>query len=230
VWLEHEMYGVERARVPQRYEEARDALLAALTSKFLDFKSEHFEFRNIEMTMRPLQQPHPPLWYGIANPASTVWAAAHDANVISLMPLSIAAPCLERYREEWAKLGKATDRLPALGLMRHIVVAETDADAEKLARRAFAKWRASFTDLWQRRQVQFPLEHLLPRDWDGYVRQGLAVAGTPQTVREFLVDQTHTARANFVLGQMVFGAMHEDEARHSLGLFSREVIPALGAI
>jgi len=75
--------------------------------------------------------------------------------------------------------------------------------------------------------VQFPLEHLLPRDWAGYVRQGLAVAGTPGTVREFLADQTLAAGANFVLGQMVFGAMHEDEARHSLELFSQEVIPAL---
>jgi alkanesulfonate monooxygenase SsuD/methylene tetrahydromethanopterin reductase-like flavin-dependent oxidoreductase (luciferase family) len=229
VWIEHEMYGVERARVSQRYEEVRDALLAALTSTVLDFRGEHFEFRQVEITMRPLQQPHPPLWYGIANPDSTVWAAAHDVNVISLMPLGIAAPCLKRYREEWAKLDKPADRLPALGLLRHIVVADTDAEAERLAHRAFAKWRASFTDLWQRSQVQFPLEHLLPRDWDGYVRQGLAVAGTPSTVREFLADQTLAAGANFVLGQMVFGAMHEDEARHSLELFSQEVIPALAA-
>lgn len=227
VWIEHQMYGVERARVPQRYEEVRDALLAALTSRFLDFRGEHFEFRHVEMTMRPLQQPHPPLWYGIANPDSTVWAAAHDVNVISLMPLAIAEPCLKRYREEWAKLGKPLDQLPAVGLLRHIVVAETDAEAERLARRAFAKWRASFTDLWERSQVPFPLEHLLPREWDGYVKQGLAVAGTPRTVGEFLADQTLAAGANFVLGQMVFGAMHEDEARHSLELFSKEVIPAL---
>jgi len=227
VWIEHEMYGVERARVPQRYQEARDALLAALTSRFLDFKGEYFEFRHVEITMRPLQQPHPPLWYGIANPDSTVWAAAHDVNVISMMPLRGATPCLERYREEWAKLDKPADRLPAVGLLRHIVVADTDAEAERVARRAFAKWRSSFTDLWQRSEVPFPLEHVLRREWDGYVEQGLAVAGTPQTVREFLVDQTRAAGANFVLGQMVFGAMHEDEARHSLELFSSEVIPAL---
>jgi alkanesulfonate monooxygenase SsuD/methylene tetrahydromethanopterin reductase-like flavin-dependent oxidoreductase (luciferase family) len=230
VWMEHEMYGVERAGVPQRYAEARDALLAALTSAVLDFRSDHFAFDRIEMTMRPLQQPHPPLWYGIANPDSTVWAAAHDANAISLMPLEIAARCLKRYREEWAKLGKPEAGLPALGLMRHIVVSETDAEAERLARRAFAKWRASFTDLWERSQVPFPLEHLLPRDWDGYVRQGLAVAGAPSTVREFLADQTAAAGANFVLGQMIFGAMHEDEARHSLELFSRDVIGVIGVI
>jgi alkanesulfonate monooxygenase SsuD/methylene tetrahydromethanopterin reductase-like flavin-dependent oxidoreductase (luciferase family) len=219
------MYGIERASVPQRYEEVRDALLAALTSTFLDFRSEHFEFRHVEITMRPLQQPHPPLWYGIANPDSTVWAAAHDVNVISLMPLGIAAPCLKRYREEWAKLGKPSDQLPAVGLLRHIVVAETES---RPASRA--------PSLREMAGVVYGSVGAQP---------GAVSAGTPAparlgritirasrcrhpgTVREFLADQTLAAGANFVLGQMVFGAMHEDEARHSLELFSQEVIPAL---
>ena len=33
VWIEHEMYGIERARVPQRYQESRDVLLAAQPTK-----------------------------------------------------------------------------------------------------------------------------------------------------------------------------------------------------
>ena len=94
VWIEHEMYGVERARVPKRYEEARDVLLAALTSSFLDFHGEHFQFRRVEITMRPLQQPHPPLWYGIANPDSTVWThtrSSVSANFFnSALPSSLA--------------------------------------------------------------------------------------------------------------------------------------------
>src|SRR5262245_14545252 len=158
VWIEQEMYGIERASVPRRYAEVRDVLLAAVTAQFQDVDGEDFRFRHVEVTLRPLQQPHPPLWYGIANPDSTVWAAANDVNVISLMPLEIATACLKRYREEWAKLGKPEARLPALGVLRHIVVADTDGEAERLARRAFARWRASFTDLWQRSQVQFQLE------------------------------------------------------------------------
>jgi alkanesulfonate monooxygenase SsuD/methylene tetrahydromethanopterin reductase-like flavin-dependent oxidoreductase (luciferase family) len=227
VWIEHELYGFERARVPRRYEEVREVLLQALTSKFVNFSGEHFTFRNVEIVMRPLQQPHPPLWYGVANPDSTAWAAANDVNVVSLMPPSGAAACLSRYREEWAKLGKAASALPCLGLMRHIVVGETDAEAERIARAAFSKWRASFTDLWERSGVPFPLEHILEREWDGYVKNGLAVAGTAATVREFLAAQIKQAGANLVLGQMVFGTMREDEALNSLRLFSRDVIPAL---
>ncbi len=227
VWLEHELYGVERAQVPERYAEARDILLQALTLDVVNFSGAHFNFKNVQIVMRPFQKPHPPLWYGVANPDSTAWAAANDVNVVSLMPVEGAAKCLSRYREEWTKLGKPTSALPHLGILRHIVVAETDNDAERIARAAFRKWRASFTELWERRSVPFPLEHILQREWDGYVRNGLAVAGTANTVREFLASQTKAAGANLVLGQMVFGAMREDETLHSLKLFSRDVIPAL---
>jgi alkanesulfonate monooxygenase SsuD/methylene tetrahydromethanopterin reductase-like flavin-dependent oxidoreductase (luciferase family) len=228
VWLEQELYGVERSLVPQRYAEARDVLLQALTSGTVNFSGEHFTFSNVQMVMQTLQKPHPPLWYGVANPDSTVWAAANDVNVVSLMPIKSAANCLNRYREEWAALGKSAGALPFLGILRHIVVGETDREAERVARAAFVKWRASFTDLWERRGVAFPLESTLPKQWDGYVANGLAVAGTARTVREFLADQIAESGANFVLGQMVFGTMSEPEARHSLELFSRDVIPALG--
>jgi len=227
VWIEHEMYGIERARVPQRYAEARDVLLQALTSERLNFEGEHFTFRNVEIVMRPLQRPHPPLWYGIANPDSAPWAAANDVNVVSLMPVSAAAKCLNRYREERSRLGKDGEVQPLLGLMRHIVVAQTDQEAERIARAAFKKWRASFTDLWERKGVPFPLEHILTREWEGYVANGLAVAGSPATVREFLAAQIKEAGATLVLGQMIFGAMPEEEALNSLRLFSREVIPRL---
>jgi alkanesulfonate monooxygenase SsuD/methylene tetrahydromethanopterin reductase-like flavin-dependent oxidoreductase (luciferase family) len=227
VWIEHEIYGVERACVPQRYAEARDVLLQALTSDVVNFTGEHFSFKNVQIVMRPLQKPHPPLWYGVANPESTVWAAANAVNVVSLMPIGGATKCLSRYREEWAKLGKVASALPLLGLMRHIVVGETDSEAERIARTAFRKWRASFTDLWERSGVTFPLEHILVREWDGYVKNGLAVAGAANTVREFLASQTKEAGANLVLGQMIFGTMREEEALNSLKLFSCDVIPAL---
>jgi alkanesulfonate monooxygenase SsuD/methylene tetrahydromethanopterin reductase-like flavin-dependent oxidoreductase (luciferase family) len=227
VWIEHELYGIERARVAQRYDEVRDILLEALTSDVVNFSGEHFSFNNVEIVMRPFQKPHPPLWYGVANPDSTAWAAANDVNVVSLMPVEGAAKCLGRYKEEWARLGKAASALPHLGLMRQIVVGETDSDAERIARAAFKKWRASFTDLWDRRGVPFPLDHIMQREWDGYVKNGLAVAGSANTVREFLASQIKDTGANLVLGQMVFGTMREDEALHSLELFSRDVIPAL---
>jgi alkanesulfonate monooxygenase SsuD/methylene tetrahydromethanopterin reductase-like flavin-dependent oxidoreductase (luciferase family) len=229
VWLEHELYGLDRDAVAERYAEAVEVLRLALTSERFSFSGKYFEFRDVPMVLRPWQKPQPPLWYGIANPDSTAWAAANDVNVASLLSTANAQRCFSRYRDHWASLGKAQDALPFLGLARHIVVGETDAEALRIAREAYSKWRSSFTHLWEQRGVVFPLEGMFARDWDAFAADGRAIAGDARTVREFLAAQVAESEANFILAQMVFGTMRYESALHSLTLFSNEVIPAFVA-
>jgi alkanesulfonate monooxygenase SsuD/methylene tetrahydromethanopterin reductase-like flavin-dependent oxidoreductase (luciferase family) len=226
VWIEQELYGISREVVPQRYDEAREVLLQALASRVVNFKGEHFTFVDYPMVLRPFQQPRPPLWYGIGNPDSAPWAAANDVNVVSLQPARMAVKCLDRYREEWARLGKPAQELPFLGLARHVVVAETDEEARRIARAAYTRWRASFGQLWDRRSVPNPLAAALPPEWDRFEANGSGIAGSAATVREFIRAQSSEAHANFMLCQMVFGSMAHDGALRSLELFAAEVAPA----
>ena len=227
VWPEHELYGLDPSSIPARYAEARDVLLQALTRATVNFTGEHFRVPNFNMVLRPYQSPRPPLWYGIGNPDSAVWAAANDANVVSLQPAAVARRTLDRYREEWAKLGKPVDALPFLGLARHVVVAESDAAAQRIARAAYPRWRASFSHLWEQRGLEVPVK--LPREWDALERSGMSIAGTPPRVRDYLAEQAHGAGANFFLCQMVFGDIGYEDALRSLTLFSSGVAPELAA-
>jgi alkanesulfonate monooxygenase SsuD/methylene tetrahydromethanopterin reductase-like flavin-dependent oxidoreductase (luciferase family) len=224
VWIEQELYDVAPASVPERYAEARDVLLAALASPRVNFEGRHFHFRNFPMVLRPHQSPRPPLWYGIGNPDSAPWAATHSANVISLMPAAAARRPLDRYREEWTKLGRPESALPFLGLARHVVVADTDAEAQQIARKAFPRWRASLSALWDERGVAFPIK--MPREWDALQESGLCIAGAPATVCHYLAEQRAQAGANFFLCQMVFGEIGYEDALRSLTLFASEVMPA----
>lgn len=225
VWPELELYDVDPASVAERYQEARDIVLAALGGHTVNFIGKHFQVRDFPMTLRPYQQPRPPLWYGIGNPESAVWAAANRANIISLMPAAPARRCLDRYREEWAKLARSEAELPFLGLARHVVVADTDAEARRIARKAFARWRRSFSAIWDHRAVPLPLD--LPTDWDGLEARQLAIAGAPRTVREYIASQRSETHATYWLAQLIFGDMQYDDALRSLTLFGNEVIPAL---
>jgi alkanesulfonate monooxygenase SsuD/methylene tetrahydromethanopterin reductase-like flavin-dependent oxidoreductase (luciferase family) len=225
VWLEHEIYDVDPASSAERYAEARDLVLQALTQTSVNFSGRHFRVRDFPMVLRPYQTPHPPLWYGIGNPDSAVWAAAHSANVVSLQPAAIARRTLDRYREEWHKLGRADSALPFLGVARHVVVADTEAEARRIARGAYPRWRASFSSLWERRGVPTPLS--LPQEWDPLQEAGGSIAGTPAMVREYLQAQRASAGTNFFLCQMVFGDIGYEEALRSLTLFAGEVAPAL---
>ncbi len=223
VWPEQALYDVDPQSVPERYAEARDILLQALTSERVSFSGKYFRVHDFPMVLRPYQKPRPPLWYGIGNPQSAVWAAAERVNVVSLLPASIARRALDRYREEWAELGRAEAELPFLGLARHLVVADSDAEALRIARGAFPRWRKSFSALWDERGIPFPFE--FPWEWDGLAERRLGCAGSPRTVREFLAEQAAEAGATLFLCHFIFGTIGYEDALRSLTLFAEEVAP-----
>jgi alkanesulfonate monooxygenase SsuD/methylene tetrahydromethanopterin reductase-like flavin-dependent oxidoreductase (luciferase family) len=225
VTLEQELYDIDPATTNKRYEEARDIVLAALSSAQVDFKGEYFQVRDFPMVLQCLQKPRPPLWYGLGNPDSAVWAAQVSANVISLRAPAATKVALDRYRAEWAALGRAAQDLPFMGVCRHVVVAETDAQAQAAARSAFARWRGSLAALWDRRGTALPVA--LPQQWDEMQANGMGIAGTPQRILEYVAAQTEAVGGNFFLCQMMFGDMPLEFAQQSARLFAFEVAPQL---
>ena len=95
----------------------------------------------------------------------------------------------DRYRAEWAALGNPADELPLIGVIRHIVIAQTGNEALEIARRGYRKWRDSFLLLWRKHNVQLPNPNaLFPEQFEQAETQGRAVAGTPEHVRRVLAD------------------------------------------
>ena len=225
VWIEQQIFGVEPASVPERYVEARDIILQALSSGEVNFKGKHYTFEGFPMVLKPYQQPHPPLWYGLGSPNSAIWCAANSVNVVSMMGAGVARGPFDRYKQEWESLGRPSKDLPVIALNRHIVVADTDEAALKIARPAYLKWRNSFSWLWDLKGVPFPFPY--PETFDAHAAAGLSVAGSPATVRDMLARDVEAAGANGVLGHMVFGSMPYEDCLRSLELFAAEVMPAL---
>jgi len=226
VFIEQQSFGVNPDEVPERYNEARDILIQALTSDTVNFKGKHYVFEDFKVMIRPVQQPHPPLWYGLSSPETAVWCAANDVNAVSLAPAARAAVPFARYREEWDKLGKAPADIPLMGINRHVVVAPTEAEARKTAISAYDRWYANFSQLWERKGV--PTPPVFPTSWEAQEAAGLGVAGPPDKVREFLADQLKTAGATYLVGQMIFGDIPYQGALQSLEMFAKEVAPGLG--
>jgi alkanesulfonate monooxygenase SsuD/methylene tetrahydromethanopterin reductase-like flavin-dependent oxidoreductase (luciferase family) len=226
VFIEQRLYGFEPDEIAERYGEAIEILFQALGKGEVRFSGKFYNYPNFPMVLQPYQAPHPPLWYGINNPASTAWAAANGVNVVSLAPARVAAAIMSRYREEWDKLAKPAADLPCLGLARHVVVAETDAEAKRIAAAAFVPWRASMAHLWEKMNAHHPLLDAMPHNWAAFEAKGDCIAGTPATVRDYLARESATAGANYFACHLVFGTMHHEDAIRSLELFAREVMPA----
>ena len=225
VWIEQQLYDVDPASVPERYVEARDIILQALTSEEVNFSGKHYRVDAFPMVLKPYQQPHPPLWYGLSSANSAIWCAKARVNVVSMAGGAMARTPFDRYKQEWDSLGRASQDLPVMALNRHIVVADTDEAAQRIARAAYLKWRNSFSWLWDLKGVPFPFPY--PETFDAHAAAGLSVAGSPRTVRDALAHEIEAAGANGVLGHMIFGSIAYEDALRSLELFAAEVMPAL---
>jgi alkanesulfonate monooxygenase SsuD/methylene tetrahydromethanopterin reductase-like flavin-dependent oxidoreductase (luciferase family) len=178
------------------------------------------------MILRPFQEPHPPLWYGLGHLAGAEWAATNNVHVITNHPAEGARPLFERYREVWQRK-QGRQPMPKLGLGRHVVVAPTDAQAEALARPNYAVWYANLTKLW-RDFGAIPIR--FARDFDEARQRGIAIAGTPARVREEIEHQVAASGCTYFVVRLMFANMTEAEAVGSIDLFTAEVMPHLAVV
>jgi alkanesulfonate monooxygenase SsuD/methylene tetrahydromethanopterin reductase-like flavin-dependent oxidoreductase (luciferase family) len=226
--IEIEYYGANPDEAQEIYAEAVELVLKGLTHKVLDFEGKRFAFRNVPMEIEPLQKPHPPLWYGAHSPDSAERAARKGLHMVTNdMPAPTRA-MIARYRQVWRELHGAAAVLPKMGVVRFIVVADSDAKAMTIARRAYLRWRTSFTHLFKKFGTA-PQSPLNVNSFDDLIKQGQAIAGSPETVRTFLAAQLMDNGANYVVGQLCFGDLTLDEMLRSVELFSAQVMPTLRA-
>ena len=224
--IELAVYGQDPEEAQRIYTEGLDLVLQGLTRKTLDFAGEFFNFTDVPMELEPLQKPHPPLWYGVHSPESAERAARRGLNIVSLDPAAPTRTFTDRFREVWEEVhGNGGAALPRIGLGRFVVVAGDDAEALRIARRAYPVWHRSFNHLFRLRGSS--PRHQRPPDFDGVLASGQGIAGSPGTVRAFLQSQAETAGANYLVGQFAFGDISLDEALRSVELFSEHVMPGL---
>ncbi|HVZ54237.1 MAG TPA: LLM class flavin-dependent oxidoreductase [Pseudolabrys sp.] len=223
---EHQRFGIEPKDAQAMYHEAFAVLMRAFENDVIDFEGKFYKFKDYVVQVKPLQRLHPPLWYGAPNPEAIAWAAPNAINVVSLGPAARARAISDRYVQEWEMLGRPAGELPGIGITRHVIVADTDAQAQRIARNAYPRWRAAMDFIWRRSGVEFTLKDIYPLDFEGLERIGHGIAGSPATVRDYMARLKDETGVNCVLCQMTFGDMASEDAAHSIRLFGREVIPA----
>jgi alkanesulfonate monooxygenase SsuD/methylene tetrahydromethanopterin reductase-like flavin-dependent oxidoreductase (luciferase family) len=216
-------YALDFAQTGAMYHEAFQVLLKGLTADELTFDGKFYRFDKVPMVLKPVQRPHPPLWYGVSIPDNADWPAANDVNIVSLAPPAAVRPIFERYQATRRKLGKGDTTLRGVG--RHVVVADTDDKALEIARRAYPRWRTNFFWLFRRHGSAPRVGDLYPESFDQLAALKTGVAGSPQTVRDFIAAEIEATGTNYFVPWLAFGDMTVEETLHSVDLFAREVMP-----
>ncbi len=212
--------------------EALDTILYGLTHTMLEHKGKHFTYENVPMELRPLQQPHPPIWYPSSSAVSAAFIGAGGYNFSTLGSVAEARKCVAAYKEAYARrVGPLRPPAPftggtAIGVNRHVVVAATDEEAKRIAAPAYDRWYASLTKLWRENKVAGPA---IARDTFSNVGEAMAagsfIVGSPATVCAEIERQIAAIGVNYFICGMYFGDMAHAQAMRSLDLFASEVMP-----
>jgi alkanesulfonate monooxygenase SsuD/methylene tetrahydromethanopterin reductase-like flavin-dependent oxidoreductase (luciferase family) len=222
---ETQAYGLDFNQTQAMYHEAYQVLLKGLNTEELSFNGKYYRFDKVPMILKPVQRPHPPLWYGVTLPGNADWPAQNDVNIIALGLRDNTTAIVERYRHARMAAGRDPDAT-LIGISRHVVVADTDEEALRIARRAYPRWRENFRWLFARHGAEPRVIGIYPPDFDDLQAMDNGIAGSPKTVRRFIEEEMAASKLNYFAPWLAFGDLTLAETLRSVELFAKDVMPA----
>jgi alkanesulfonate monooxygenase SsuD/methylene tetrahydromethanopterin reductase-like flavin-dependent oxidoreductase (luciferase family) len=129
---EYVTYATNPAETRERFAEALALIVRAWTEpQPFGWQGRHFEYRDICIWPRPVQQPHPPIYMSGSSPESGEWAARHRISIgLAVTTLPLAAKAAAHYRA----CAEATGWQPEPENVLYRVVAHVaESDDEALA-------------------------------------------------------------------------------------------------
>ena len=225
--------------------DAYACLLAGLTAgETFSYSGKYFTYKDVPVWLRPQQKPYPAMWYGSSNATGSTWSGEHGLHFTANGPTRMARENLDTYKAALKKRGGVmqpkAEFAPqgfggaAIGVLREIVVADTDRQAERIARPAaefhlanlnWLRGKHGVTDLTNRLRTAGAAKY------EDLVSEGVVIAGSPDTVVKAIERQNgELGGVNYLLAYMMFGNMALPDALRSLDLFAKEVMPQIAKL
>jgi alkanesulfonate monooxygenase SsuD/methylene tetrahydromethanopterin reductase-like flavin-dependent oxidoreductase (luciferase family) len=230
---------LDRDTAQARFDEGIEILLRAWSGETFSYSGKAWGYEEISCRPQPLQKPHPPIYYGATAPDSPAMVARRGWNLaLSRQPLANCAKAIAYYRAERLKQGNLSSAGDAI-MVRDIYVADSDEEAWREAAPQLARfWQLARDNFWRGDSIS---AEDLPKLTDRYVyfpgglsvqrldEWGTSLIGSPESVIKKARVMLETARPDSLVGMFSFGGLKHEQVMHSIELFGREVMPALGA-
>jgi alkanesulfonate monooxygenase SsuD/methylene tetrahydromethanopterin reductase-like flavin-dependent oxidoreductase (luciferase family) len=253
---EHNVYGVAMKDSRARFEEAWEIIRRAWTEEVFSFEGRFWSYHDVAIWPRPVQQPHPQVWVPVTSSKETIeWAAAHN---IPITPgaggRGLREDVVNYYGSQLARHGhRLTPDHLVIGANAY--VAESKAQAVKEAgpymlyfnTTLFSHGNVTAADPLQQAGYLSSGSHdyVRPENLQDVAREresyrGMTMErierqaqnmpwGSPDEVRDRIIQDAEHAGANTVLVSLNRGAMPHELFTEQIRRFAAEVLPALQA-
>ena len=250
VGCEYFSMGVNPAYSLERHIEAHDLVVRAWTETGpFAFEGKHYHFEYVNMWPRPYQDPHPPIWCPSQGSTETIeWAAHPDRKYVYLQAYSAFESVL-RYLNIYRSVAEHkygyTASSGQIAWSVPVYCAETHEQAMEEVRPHIESLFNTF--LPKISQSMFvPPGYMTASSMkkifahkatlrggqkvEDLMVRGVIVVGSPDTVRDTLIERHRQAGFEHVLMMPQFGTLPADLTEKSLRLLGAEVVPALQAL
>jgi alkanesulfonate monooxygenase SsuD/methylene tetrahydromethanopterin reductase-like flavin-dependent oxidoreductase (luciferase family) len=219
--------GIAAEENRERFNEALEILDAWLDHPVISHHGRYWNFDNLRIVPRPLQQPSPPKWTTVVSNASAVKSAGRRSKICTAFE-SVAriTEIFDAYRAEVDRLDIACGP-EQLAIRRNISVAATEAEARERSQVAMQVARKVLAgDHRVRVNASSLLDAPTPKSGSGFsVHEDEFIAGTPAQVAEQIVEQCRTCGAGHILA--ILGRAVDEHRIQAVELFGEQVIPIL---
>lgn len=247
-------YGLPPSQVRERYYEAWRLIVEAWTRKGpFPFNGRFTKLRYVNPWPKPIQKPHPPIWLAGGGSVET-WKFAADNDYtysyLSFSGLKQAKSMMQGYWDQVEAHGLDDNPFRA-GFAQIVVVADTDAEAERLylphLRNFYSKslhvpaYIQAPPGFLSKKSIEFSMNQGVQRgqgrkllgdpataSWKDLTETyGMVVGGSPQTVAQQLEEGVRDLRIGHLMVILQIQSMDNELTRYNMGLFADKVLPRL---
>jgi alkanesulfonate monooxygenase SsuD/methylene tetrahydromethanopterin reductase-like flavin-dependent oxidoreductase (luciferase family) len=94
-------FGIDAGQARARYAETLDVITRALATGRMTHTGTLLRDYDVELSVGPVQQPHPPLWYASSNTRTAEWAGANHVNFVGRWNGGAFVPAAQAYWRAW---------------------------------------------------------------------------------------------------------------------------------
>ena len=187
--------------------------------------------RQIGVVPKPLQKPHPPLFQPFASSERTIRWCAREGITAILPPMypELQNRLYEVYQDEAAAAGRTLAPGEGLGVLRDVIITDTDEEAIELWRHSAAfAGGAWFAPFGFAEALRPPGGELLTLEEQ--LEQGLLFAGTLDSVKRQVQNMLDVTPVSWIFMWQYNGLLSRSQILRSMEDFADKVLPEFGGL
>jgi len=233
-------FGIPLDDLRDRFKENLEVVLKAWRETKVDYKGRFYDYHDVQVWPRPLQEPYPTVWMAATTSVESFELSGRYGFNMMLIPFLNEVEELRGKMQAYFSARKAAGHDPAIARVLgvyHTYVGESSNQARAAAAQGLAEYNSAaraahsltpgMADPESYRSHERHREQMKVLTFDELVNQNRVLVGTPDDVREKVAYVGERLYLTDIAGNFALGGLTDEQTRASMRRFMQEVAPKI---